>query len=88
MYFDFHGHSRKKNTFFYGPAYQISHPNYLKSRILPKIVEKIDNTFRYYSCNFNISEGKKTTGRALMFESLNIPFTYTVESSIGLFYDS
>jgi murein tripeptide amidase MpaA len=23
MYLDFHGHSRKKNTFFYGPAYSI-----------------------------------------------------------------
>lgn len=24
MYLDFHGHSRKKNTFFYGPAYNLS----------------------------------------------------------------
>ena len=24
MYLDFHGHSRKKNTFFYGPAYGIN----------------------------------------------------------------
>ena len=23
MYLDFHGHSRKKNTFFYGPNYSI-----------------------------------------------------------------
>lgn len=24
MFFDFHGHSRKKNTFFYGPVYSLS----------------------------------------------------------------
>lgn len=38
MYLDFHGHSRKKNTFFYGPAYAIHEPNYYKSRIFPKLV--------------------------------------------------
>ena len=25
MYIDFHGHSRRKNTFLYGPNYTISH---------------------------------------------------------------
>lgn len=25
MYIDFHGHSRKKNTFLYGPNYPLSH---------------------------------------------------------------
>jgi murein tripeptide amidase MpaA len=38
IYFDFHGHSRKKNTFFYGPSFPLSSPNYLKCRILPRII--------------------------------------------------
>ena len=67
MYYDFHGHSRKKNTFFYGPSYNLGHPNYYKCRILPKLIEKKINAFRYYSCLFAISEEKKTTGRASMF---------------------
>jgi murein tripeptide amidase MpaA len=38
IYFDFHGHSKKKNTFFYGPSFPITSPNYLKCRILPRII--------------------------------------------------
>ena len=36
---------------------------------------------------FTLSEEKKSTGRANMFEYFEIPFTYTVESSIGSYYD-
>lgn len=78
MYLDFHGHSRKKNTFFYGPAYGISEPNYYKSRIFPKMIEKINSNFRFHSCSFNIDEEKKKTARASMFEYLKIAFTYTI----------
>lgn len=38
MFFDFHGHSRKKNTFFYGPAYSITEADYYKSRAFAKMV--------------------------------------------------
>jgi hypothetical protein len=72
LFLDFHGHSRKKNTFFYGPVYNISEPNYYKCRILPKLIEKISNPFRYHSCSFNLIEEKKKTARASMFESLGI----------------
>ena len=37
-YIDFHGHSRRKNTFLYGPNYQISHSDYYKCRILPRLI--------------------------------------------------
>jgi hypothetical protein len=33
-----------------------------------------------------ITEEKRTTGRAVMFNQFKIPFSYTVESSIGLYY--
>jgi cytosolic carboxypeptidase protein 2/3 len=87
MYLDFHGHSRKKNTFFYGPAYGISEPNYYKCRILPKLIEKIDSNFRFHSCSFTIDEEKKQTARAVMFEHLRIAYTFTIETSIGYYYD-
>lgn len=38
MFFDFHGHSRKKNTFVYGPSYNLSEPNYYKSRAFAKMI--------------------------------------------------
>jgi len=87
MFLDFHGHSRKKNTFLYGPNYPLSNSEYYKSRVFPRLIEKIDPKFRYYSCSFTISEDKKTTARAVMLNQLKIPYSYTIESSIGLFYN-
>ena len=43
--------------------------------------------FRYYSCIFRITEGKKDTARAVFFHDYTIPFTYTVEASNGSYYD-
>jgi hypothetical protein len=39
-FIDLHGHSRRKNVFVYGPYYQIHHDNYLKMRILPKLLSE------------------------------------------------
>jgi cytosolic carboxypeptidase protein 2/3 len=66
LYLDFHGHSRRKNTFLYGPNYQLQHMSYYQCRFLPKVIEKENPTFRYHSCNFNIPEDKKSTARAVM----------------------
>ncbi len=44
--------------------------------------------FRYYSCIFRISHEKSTTARATFNRVINIPFTYTLESSNGAYYDS
>ena len=44
--------------------------------------------FRYYSCIFKISTEKATTARATFNRVVNIPFTYTMESSNGGYYDS
>lgn len=87
MFLDFHGHSQKKNTFTYGPSYSLGQPQYLKSKVLPKLISLRTDMFRYYSCVFKISENKKSTGRAVMFEEVGIPYTYTVESSNGFYYD-
>ena len=38
LYLDLHGHSRRKNTFAYGPNYPLGHPEYLRARMLPKII--------------------------------------------------
>lgn len=86
FYLDVHGHSRRKNTFLYGPDYQLQHSEYYKCRLLPKLIERLNAAFRYYSCNFFIPEDKKSTARAIMLEQFKVPFVYTVESSIGLYY--
>ena len=78
MYLDFHGHSSKKNTFVYGPSYNLGDANYLKCRLFPRLIEKVNSSFRFYSCSFMIAEEKKTTARAIMFQRYKIPFVYTV----------
>lgn len=35
---DFHGHSKKKHFFVYGPHYQIHEENYFKMRLIPKLL--------------------------------------------------
>lgn len=50
------------------------------------MIENIETTFRYYSCNFAIPEDKRSTARAVMLSQFKIPYVYTVESSTGLFY--
>ena len=87
VFLDFHGHSQRKNTFFYGPAYPISHRDYYRCRALPKLIEKINPSFRFYSCSFQISEVKRSAARAVALSQLRVPYAFTVESSVGLYYD-
>lgn len=87
MFLDFHGHSDKKNTFVYGPVYNIAEPEYYKSKVLPKMMSLKTPIFRFYSCVWRLAESKRETARAVMLEQYRIPFAYTVESSNGSYYD-
>lgn len=78
MYLDFHGHSRKKNMFVFGPDYSVTEPMYYKCRILPKLLSSITPIFRYYGCSYQISHDKKSTARAAMLREMLIPYVYTV----------
>ena len=39
-FIDIHGHSRKKSVFMYGPHYPLHNEKYLKSRVLPKLLDE------------------------------------------------
>ncbi len=67
LYLDFHGHSERKNTFFYGPSWPINETEYMVSRLLPKMVARRTTIFRFYACSFRIEACKKATARALFF---------------------
>lgn len=85
FYFDFHGHSAKKNLFCYGPEHPTNKIFFFKSRALAKIIEKMSPIFSYRKSIFTISESKKTTGRAYMLRNLKIPMTFTFEISNGIY---
>lgn len=88
MFLDFHGHSQRKNAFMFGPEYPLSDLRSLKCKVLPRLLSLKTEMFRYYSCSFKIAEDKANTGRAFMLSNMKIPYTYTVESSNGFYYNA
>jgi hypothetical protein len=76
MILDLHSHSRKLGTFFYA-----NHsPTMCKLiKVFPMLVCKNDQRFDYKSNRFK--GGSDLTARKVLFDLLNIPFIYTVESS-------
>ena len=76
MFLDLHSHSKKLGTFFYGNSFRESK---FVSRKFPIMVCKKDSRFSYTSCRFCPCNNK--SARYVLFESLNIPLIYTVESS-------
>ena len=56
MYIDLHGHSRKKNVFFYGccPA----NSEQTRAKAFPYLMSKIYNTFNYQDACFSVQKDK------------------------------
>ena len=82
---DMHGHSTRKNSFFFGPEFPIFSGEYVKARLLPKLYAQQTPVFRFYSCRFRVESQKANTARGY-FNSLGVK-TYTHETSIhGYFH--
>ena len=85
-FIDLHGHSRKKNVFVYGPYYQIHHQNYLKMRVLPKILSEQTSMFRFFASRFKIEKSKEKTARVVLHREFSIMNCFTLEASfLGYF---
>jgi hypothetical protein len=54
MYIDMHGHSRKKNVFFYGCSRFSNEDHPSKPKSFPYLMSKIYESFNFYDCSFNI----------------------------------
>ncbi|EAS06330.2 zinc carboxypeptidase family protein (macronuclear) [Tetrahymena thermophila SB210] len=76
---DFHGHSKKMNSFFYGNPYE--EDPYLP-KIIPMECQNINKGVDFRSCTFKITPDKESTFRqALLNEIPENPFIYTFEAS-------
>ena len=82
---DIHGHSTRKNSFFFGPEFPIMDEEYAKCRLLPRFFSGRTDIFRYYSCKYKVATYKEATARGY-FNTHNIR-TYTHETSIHCFFD-
>ena len=65
---DMHGHSRKKNTFVYGPEVPLHDTKYYKMRIIPKLIAEETSKFRYFSCKFRHERSKLKAARIVMWK--------------------
>lgn len=82
-----HGHSRKKNTFVYGPEVPLHSYKYYKMRIIPKLIGDETSKFRYFSCKFRHEHSKLKAARIVMYRQFNIFNCYTYEASMHGYFD-
>jgi len=70
----------------YGPEYPIFSPNYLRCRVLPKLLNDKTPMFRYWSGIWRVSKNKRSTSRAVFYALYSIAHCFTVEASNGSFF--
>ncbi|EAR93599.3 zinc carboxypeptidase family protein (macronuclear) [Tetrahymena thermophila SB210] len=85
---DLHGHSVKKNIFTFGPYYPPTDFRYYRSKFIPKLLEKVSQYFRFYSCIYNSQKANKSTARVSFLNKYNLEICYTIEGTFGLYYNS
>lgn len=78
MVLDLHGHSIKKNIFFYGCNY-LEAPHLTK--IFPFFLSKQSQIVSYQECRFGVQQSKEKTFRVTMFKKLKIPNVFALEAS-------
>jgi hypothetical protein len=85
LYCDLHGHSRKKNAFFYGCSFknyeQEGRIKNAQSRIIPLLCCQKNNLFSLKDCRFGMEKSKESTGRVVVFKEMNIMNSFTLECS-------
>ena len=73
---DFHGHSKKLNSFIYACI----DDNVNKFRLYPYIFSKNCSIFSIEDCTYNITIDKYRTARVNLFKSLKTHHIYTLET--------
>ncbi|XP_074141325.1 cytosolic carboxypeptidase 4 [Sminthopsis crassicaudata] len=93
VFCDFHGHSQKKNVFFYGCSIKETlwqagcpvEPSIVSEdvgyRALPKILDKVAPAFTISSCSFLVEKSRASTARVVVWREIGVLRSYTMESS-------
>lgn len=85
VYCDLHGHSRKKNAFFYGCSYknyeQEGRVRNAQLRLIPLMCCQKNNIFKLKDCSFRMEKSKESTARVVVFKEFGIANSFTLESS-------
>ncbi|CAH0727450.1 unnamed protein product, partial [Brenthis ino] len=89
VYCDYHGHSRKKNVFFYGCAGaeswcsndRLVQDEPVKYLMLPALMHRISAAFALGSCSFRVERERESTARVTVWRHLGVTRSYTMEAS-------
>ena len=82
MFVDMHGHSRRKNIFFYGCCRDdVPLEDNFPPKAFPFLMSKLHPPYSYTDCNFSIQEAKAGTARVALWKELQINEIYTLEAS-------
>ncbi len=78
-----HGHSKKKNAFFYGcnTAANGGFLSWTIVRLLPRIFAKKTHFFSYKDCRFKVEPYKLGTGRVVAWKQFMVTHSFTLENS-------
>ena len=74
---DFHGHSKKYNSFIYACT---GDPSYLY-KVYPYIYSKTSKFFSIKDCTYNLTPDKERTARIQIYRTINRPQVFTLETS-------
>uniref|UniRef100_A0A4X2KDT3 tubulin-glutamate carboxypeptidase n=1 Tax=Vombatus ursinus TaxID=29139 RepID=A0A4X2KDT3_VOMUR len=93
VFCDFHGHSQKKNVFFYGCSIKETLwqagctadtsivTEDIGYRTLPKILDQVAPAFAISSCSFLVEKSRASTARVVVWREIGVLRSYTMESS-------
>lgn len=85
IFIDLHGHSSQPNVFCYGPPHHKASEHYDSSRLFPYLIQLKNKDFNFGQCSYEISPQKKHCARSVFLERLGFHYSYTIESSFGIY---
>jgi cytosolic carboxypeptidase protein 2/3 len=85
LFLDLHGHSSEPNVFSYGPPLPKLSEYYENSRLFPFLMSRRNPSFKLGQCGYELENAKKNCARAVFFNKLGFPYSYTIESSFGIY---
>ncbi|KAE8618250.1 hypothetical protein XENTR_v10009333 [Xenopus tropicalis] len=93
VFCDYHGHSQRKNVFFYGCSIKetlwqagcvVDSSTLLEDvgyRSLPKILDKIAPAFSMANSSFLVEKARESTARVVVWHEIGVLRSYTMEST-------
>lgn len=83
IFCDLHGHSKKRNSFFYGcnTAANGGFLSWTIVRLLPRIFAQKTHMFNYKDCKFRVEPYKIGTARIVAWKQFQITHSFTLENS-------